>query len=222
MAGRVYRAATGDRELDRLLDEEFALAEAARDADDDTGRMRGLLAGHAMRVQEAPGKEQRVFVSTLFRLQHGTPVAVYVADVKLEGSEDGYHCMGCAPWPAFKWPGGRVRPLSLDGTVPPCMGDLDGCASRFNHTCGRPNVAGRWKTYGRIKVLEFKVLCCSEGLEAGTELVFNYDDHMRNGGFTVSREESEALEACGVSTVECRCAGGERCPRDRFVPAARA
>ena len=79
-------------------------------------------------------------------------------------------------------------------------------------------MAGDWKIYGCFKVLEFKIMCCGEGLAEGTELVFNNDDHMRTGGFTVIRAESEALKASGVSTMECRFAGTERCPRDRFRP----
>jgi len=221
MAGPVYCAATGRAALDERLRAAFEAAELERNRDSDTASLRALLPVRArvLRVQPAPGKGSGVFVREGLSVAHGTLVGVYMATVGIRAASAGEYQMQCVDWPRFAWPGGRRTELWLDGAVRACGVAFDGRASRFNHTCGRPTVMGRWRTFGKIKVLEFRANARGGCFEGGTELVYDY-----NGGkgtvYAVGPSQAATMEAAGVAMVPCRCNGFATCPRNRYVPEA--
>jgi len=219
MAGPVYHAATGRADLDERLRAAFEAAEVERNRDSDTADLRTLLRARVLRMQPAPGKGSGVFVREGLSVAHGTLVGVYVATVGTRAASAAEYQMQCVDWPRFAWPGGRRAELWLDGAVGACGVAFDGRASRFNHTCGRPTVMGRWRTFGTIKVLEFRANARGGCLEGGTELVYDY-----NGGtgtvYAVGPSQAAAMEAAGVAMVPCRCNGFAACPRNRYVPDA--
>jgi hypothetical protein len=219
MAGQVYKAATRVQALDQALEAAFQVAELARDIDVATIQMREMLRyGRKLRVLEAPGKGYGVFVRDRATVPCGTLLGAYVSTVSLcSEAETGDFQMQCVDWPGFQWPDGRKQRLTLNGNVGYRGVAFDGAASRFNHTCTRPTVRGRWRRFGTVSVLEFQAL---DDLVGGTELVYNYNGGSQDA-YAVSAQRAELMSGAGAGRayVPCRCNGPGRCPYNRFVPA---
>jgi hypothetical protein len=90
-------------------------------------------------------------------------------------------------------------------------------AALLNHACEDPPLAAVWHR-AAASALPIMVGVTRRSLRGGTELTYNYDAHLRSGGYTMTRAEALSLPRSAPQVQPCRCAGPAMCPLDRFFP----
>ncbi len=170
--------------------------------------LRTTLPAAGVVVRPSPDTGLGLYVADGASFPHGAVLAAYLGHV----TENPSSSLAAFALPAVLHHG-RRHVLTIDAGPLLRRGDpLPTNAALANHQCEDPSTSAEWhRAPGHA--LPIMVLVSRRSLRRGTQLTYNYDDHLHRGAYTIPPEDAH-LQPC----FPCLC-HPNGCPRGRFFPA---